>query len=202
MMMIMKKMMTKDSGLLVILLAGLHLALQASALNTTVPPDPLKYSTVPLNQTVAKGKAAIFRCGVPPTAPRLIFTIYTSQGNYTLTCPGHTVMKDLPVKALTGSCFNTVSEQTAVWSFSGTSYSDNNTRVECNQLGGLALEAYLTVLDDKTRFAVIIGCSIGGFFGILLVLFLSFVFVKKSETLQKCFRGKESIDDLTLVSKD
>lgn len=198
----MMKMMTKDSGLLVIPLAVLYLALQASAQNTTLQPDPPKYSTVPLNQTVAGGKPAIFRCGVPPIAPQLNFTIYTRQGNYTLTCPGHTVMKDLPVKALTGSCFNTVSEQTAVWSFSGTSYSDNNTRVKCKQLGGLALEASLTVSDDKTRFATIIGCSIGGFFGILLVFFLSIVFIKKSPTLQKCFRGEESIDDLSLVSKD
>ncbi|XP_070692177.1 uncharacterized protein [Pempheris klunzingeri] len=172
--------------------------------NTTTAPNPaaLSYHTRPADVTVAVGEPAVFRCGVPTASPNLTFTFYGSKGNYSLTCPyGH--VEDI-LQALYGSCDMKEGESLAVWTLKGTSFSDNGTRVVCRQLKNPdARAAVLHVYDNGTSYATLIGCTIGGFFGILLVFGLLYTTLQRSETLQKCFRGKETEDDTTtIVTKD
>ncbi|KAK6326565.1 hypothetical protein J4Q44_G00022100 [Coregonus suidteri] len=161
-------------GLSVFLLALLHL-LQCSAQNN--------YTTRPNNLTVAAGKPAAFQCGVTPPPRQLNFTLYGSHGNRTLICPGnHTDY--LAAQSIKGYCNNTGKELFAMWLISRTSHSDNNTQ-------------------DSSYFATLIGCVIGGFFGILIVFGLSYTVLRRSERFQRCFRGKDREDDVTtMVTKD
>lgn len=53
------------------------------------------YSTRPANVKVAVGEPAEFKCGVPEGSSSLVFTFYSSHGNYSITCPeGH--VEDIP----------------------------------------------------------------------------------------------------------
>ncbi|XP_068592119.1 uncharacterized protein [Cebidichthys violaceus] len=187
------------------LLALLQITAPASAENTTTasaadPADPaaLGYSTRPADLTVAVGEAAVFRCGVPRASSNVTFTFYRSNKNYSLTCPsGH--VDDIP-QALYGSCDVNNGESLAVWTLKGTSFSDNGTRVVCQQPENPnAAAAVLHVYDNGTSYAILIGCIVGGFFGTLLVFGLSYTALQRSETLQKCFRGKETEDDMTTI---
>ncbi|KAG7229460.1 hypothetical protein INR49_012859 [Caranx melampygus] len=129
--------------------------------------------------------------------------LYSSHGNYSLTCP-HGHMEDIP-QALYGSCEEEEEESLAVWTLRGTSYSDNGTRVVCQQSRNPhTTAAVLRVYDNGTNYAILIGCTIGGFFGILLVFGLLFMMLQRSETLQKCFRGKDDTEDdmTTIVGKE
>ncbi|CAB1334094.1 unnamed protein product [Coregonus sp. 'balchen'] len=57
--------------------------------------------------------------------------------------------------------------------------------------------------QDSSYFATLIGCVIGGFFGILIVIGLSYTVLRRSERFQRCFRGKDREDDVTtMVTKD
>lgn len=118
------------------------------------------YSTRPANVKVAVGEPAEFKCGVPEGSSSLVFTFYSSHGNYSITCPeGH--VEDIPqvrsnkftrsvnlvfpfvfitphysvslCQALFGSCDVKNGELLSVWRLQGTSYSDNGTKVECRQ---------------------------------------------------------------------
>lgn len=195
------------SHICLLLLALLQITAPSSAQNitttttaTTSAPNPaaLTYRTRPADATVAVGEPAVFLCGVPKASPNLTFTFYGSQGNYSLTCPyGH--MDDIP-KGLYGSCEMKKEESLAVWTLKGTSFSDNGTRVVCQQLENPdAPAAVLHVYDNGISHATLIGCTIGGFFGMLLVAGLSYTMLQRSETLQKCFRGKDTEDDLTTI---
>ncbi|XP_036798921.1 uncharacterized protein LOC110538617 [Oncorhynchus mykiss] len=178
-------------GLSVFLLALLHL--QCSAQNN--------YTTLPNNVSVAVGKPAAFQCGVSP--PRqLNFTLYGSHRNITLICPGdHT--EYLAAQSIKGYCDNTGKELFAIWLISGTSRSDNHTRVVCESSGRPLVDGYLWVYEDGSYFATLIGCVIGGFFGILIVFGLSYTVLRRSERFQLCFRGKDREDDVTtMVTKD
>ncbi|XP_070768758.1 uncharacterized protein [Enoplosus armatus] len=198
------------SHICLLLLALIQTTTPSSALNTTSapttsPPNPaaLSYRTRPANVTVAVGEPAVFRCGVPLASPNLTFTFYGSHNTYNLTCPyGH--VEDIP-QALYGSCDMKKGESLAVWTLKGTSFSDNGTRVVCRQSrnNDAPPAAVLHVYDNGISNATLIGCTIGGFFGILLVFGLSYTMLRRSETLQKCFRGKETEDDMTtIVTKD
>lgn len=46
---------------------------------------------------------------------------------------------------------------------------------------------FSSLLDNGSSYDILIGCVIGGFFGILLVFGLSYTMLQRSETLQKCF---------------
>ncbi|KAG7474763.1 hypothetical protein JOB18_016370 [Solea senegalensis] len=154
------------------------------------------------NITVVVGEPAEFRCGVPEDSPSLVFTYYSSHGNYSITCPnGH--VEDI-AQALYGKCDVKNGELLAVWTLQGTSFSDNDTRVVCQQPNNPdSLTAVLNVYDNGTAFATLIGCTIGAFFGILLVFALSYTMIWRSERCQRCFRGSEREDDMiTIVSKD
>lgn len=169
-----------------------------SALNSAA----LTYRTRPANIIVAVGQPAVFRCGVPKTSPNITFTYYGNHRNYSLTCPyGH--VDDIP-QALHGSCDMKKEESLAVWTIKGTSFSDNGTRVVCQQSNNPdAPAAVLHVYDNGIGYATLIGCVTGGFFGMLLVAALSYTMLQRSETLQRWFRGKDTEDDLTtIVSKD
>ncbi|KAM7382554.1 hypothetical protein PAMP_002280 [Pampus punctatissimus] len=176
----------------------------APSVSTTSSPNPaaLSYHTRPADVTVAVGKPAVFRCGVPTASPNLTFTFYGSHGNYSLTCP-HGNIEDIP-QALYGSCDMKKEQSLAVWTLKGTSMSDNNTRVVCQQSGNPdAPAAILHVYDNGTRYATLIGCVIGGFFGTLLVFGLSYTMLQRSETLQRCFKGNATEDDMdTIIRKD
>lgn len=194
----------KVSQICLLPLALLLLTPPSSATNNTTattsasPAAALRYSTRPTNLTVAVGEPAVFRCGVPKESSNLTMILYSSHGNYSLTCPqGH--MEDIP-QALYGSCEEEGGESLAVWTLKGTSYSDNGTRVVCQQLGNpLSTTAVLRVYDNGTNYAILIGCTIGGFFGILLVFALLFMMLQRSETLQECFRGKQTEEDMTTI---
>ncbi|XP_071326639.1 uncharacterized protein [Trachinotus anak] len=196
----------KVSHISLLPLALLLLTTPSSAQNTTTAsaPNPaaLSYRTRPADVTVAVGEPALFRCGVPEASPNLTFTFYGSHGNYSLTCP-HGHVEDVS-QALYGSCDVENGESLAVWTLRGTSFSDNGTRVVCQQSKNPDTPAaVLHVYDNGTSYATLIGCVIGGFFGILLVFGLSYTMLLRSETLQKCFRGKETEDDMTtIVTKD
>ncbi|XP_069549106.1 uncharacterized protein [Brachyistius frenatus] len=196
----------KDSHIFLLFLAVLQMSTPSTAQNTTTTsasnPAALSYRTRPADVTVEVGESAVFRCGVPEASPNLTFTLYGSHGNYSLTCPQGFV-EDIP-QALYGSCDMKRGESVAVWTLRGTSFSDNGTRVICQQpKNPNAPAAVLHVYDNGTSSAILIGCVIGGFFGILLVFGLSFAMLQRSETLQKCFRGKETEDDMaTIVTKD
>lgn len=206
-----KKRKVSHKCLLLLLLALLHITTPSSAqtntsttttttTTTTSAPDAaaISYRTRPADVNVAVGEPAVFRCGVPKASPNLTFTFYGSHGNYSLTCPsGH--MEDIP-QALYGSCDMKKGESLAVWTLKGTSFSDNGTRVVCqHSKNPNAPAAVLHVYDKGTNFAILIGCAIGGFFGILLVFGLSYTMLQRSETLQRCFRGKATEDDMTTI---
>ncbi|XP_034554275.1 uncharacterized protein LOC117823261 [Notolabrus celidotus] len=192
-----------------LLLALLQIYTPSTALNTTSAttasaPNPtvLSYRTRPANIKVALGEPAVFRCGVPEASPNITFTLFGGHGNYSLICPqGH--VEDIP-QALYGSCEMKTSESLAVWTIKGTSFSDNGTRVECQQSNNPEKRvAVLHIYDNGLNRAVLIGCVIGGFFGMLLVAVLLFVLLQRSDTFQKCFRGKEGEEDLdTIITKE
>ncbi|XP_029306766.1 uncharacterized protein LOC115020877 isoform X2 [Cottoperca gobio] len=194
----------KVSHICLLVLTLLQLTAPSSAENTTTSaPNPvaLSYRTRPADVTVAVGKPAVFRCGVPKASTNLTFTFYGNHRNYSLTCPSGYV-EDIP-QALYGSCDMKKDELLAVWTLKGTSFSDNGTRVVCQHSENPdAPAAVLHVYDDGTSYAILIGCTIGGFFGILLVFGLSYTMLLRSETLQKCFRGKEPEDMNTIVTKE
>nr|XP_046256562.1 uncharacterized protein LOC124065331 [Scatophagus argus]XP_046256564.1 uncharacterized protein LOC124065331 [Scatophagus argus] len=194
-----------------LLLALLQITTPSSAQNnatttttssSTMNPAHLSYLTRPADVTVAVGEPAVFRCGVPEASPNLTFTFYGSHGNYSLTCP-YSHMEDIP-QALYGSCEMKKGESLAVLTLRGTSFSDNSTRVVCQQSKNPdAPAAVLHVYDNGNSFSILIGCVIGGFFGVLLVAALSYAMLQRSETLQKCFRGEDTEDDMTtIVTKD
>ncbi|KAI4811304.1 hypothetical protein KUCAC02_014216 [Chaenocephalus aceratus] len=176
--------------------------LQNTAPSSAPNPAALRYLTHPADLTVAVGDPAVFSCGVPSASPTFTFTFYGSHGNYSLTCPsGH--VEYIP-QALYGSCGSKKGESLAVWTLKGTSYSDNGTRVVCQQPNNPAAPAaVLQVYDDGRSYFILIGCVIGGFFGILLVFGLSYLMLRRSETLQTWFRGSQPEDDMnTIVTKE
>lgn len=171
--------------------------------STTSAPDPaaLRYSTRPVDVTVAVGEPAVFSCGVPEASPNFTFTLYGSHGNYMITCPLGK-LENIP-QALYGSCVVKNGESLGVWVLKGTSFSDNGTRVVCQQpKNANAPTAFLHVYDNGVSFATLIGCAIGGFFGILLVFGLSYTILQRSETLQRFFRGSMPDDMTTIVTKE
>lgn len=203
----------KVSYICLLLLAMLQITAPSSAQITTSPintttttttttsaPNPavLSYRTRPRDVRVAVGDPAVFTCGVPKGSPRFTFTFHTSHGKYNLTCPsGH--VEDIP-QALYGSCVEKNGELLAVWTLRGTSFPDNGTRVVCRQSKNPeAPSAVLIVYDNGVSYATLIGCAIGGFFGMLLVSGLLYTMLQRSETMQKCFRGKETEDDMTTI---
>ncbi|KAM9852692.1 uncharacterized protein ACBR49_005747 [Aulostomus maculatus] len=172
----------------------------ASTSPREVSPDS-SYLTRPADVKVAVGEPAVFYCGVPAASPQVTLSLYGHHGNYSLTCPGGLV-EDIP-QALYGSCEVREGQLLAMWTFKGTSFHDNSTRVVCQRPNHPdAPAAVLYVYDDGTSYAVLIGCTIGGFFGVLLVFALSYTMLQRSETLQTWFRGSDAEDDLTTIVSD
>ncbi|XP_072250836.1 uncharacterized protein [Leuresthes tenuis] len=196
----------KASRVCLLLLAVLQISTLSSAQDSTNTPNPaaLSYRERPTDVTVAVGEPAVFSCRVPETSSNLTFTFYGSHGNYSLTCP-HGHVEDVP-QALYGSCDVRNGETVAVWTLKGTSFSDNGTRVVCQQpKNPEAPAAVLHVYDDGASYYTLIGCVIGGFFGILLVFGLLFITLQRSETVRRalCLSRDNTEDDLdTIVTKD
>lgn len=167
--------------------------------------------------------------GVHPSSHHVYFSVSSllnsSPSGFLSTTP----------QALYGSCEMKNEESLGVWTLRGTSYSDNGTRVVCQQAKNpfkvtailrvygedysisfifyniLFLNVFSVIktrctkgsvfstlsfphqvlfsfpLDNGISHATLIGCTIGGFFGMLLVAGLSFTMLRRSETLQKCF---------------
>ncbi|XP_017265304.1 uncharacterized protein LOC108232195 [Kryptolebias marmoratus] len=195
-----------------LLLAVLLIGTPSSAQSTTVSPvsttkasapEPgaASFRTVPKDVTVAVGEPVVFWCGVPEGSRNLTFTFYTNHGTYILICPDGKV-DDIP-QALYGSCEVKSGQLLAIWALKGTSYSDNDTKVACQQSGSPDVRAAtLHVYDNGASNVVLIGCVIGGFFGILLVFGLLFVLLRKSERFQDCFGVDDKEDDLDTIIKE
>lgn len=197
--------MRKVSHVCLLLLALLHVVTPSSAQNTTTSaPDSagLSYRTRPVNVSAAVGEPAEFRCGVPEASPNLTFTFYGSHSNHSLTCP-HGHVEYIP-EALYGSCEMKDGESLAVWTLRGTSFPDNDTKVVCQQLKNPdAVAAFLHVYDNGTTYSLLIGCVIGGFFGLLLVVGLLYAVLYRSDSFWKCLGGTDTEDDMTtIVTKD
>ncbi|KAM4569039.1 uncharacterized protein V3H82_013055 [Fundulus diaphanus] len=195
-----------------LLLAVLQIAAPSSAQdNTTSPANTIptltpktkasSYRTLPIDVKVAVGEPAEFRCGVSEASQNLTFTLYSSHGNYTLTCPNGKV-EDIP-QALYGSCEVKNGELVAVWTLKGTSYSDNEARVVCHESNAPdECAAVLRVYDNGASYATLIGCLIGGFFGVLLVFGLIFLLLPKSMTIQNCLGEDDTEDDQDSIVKE
>ncbi|XP_007554998.1 uncharacterized protein LOC103139994 [Poecilia formosa] len=159
------------------------------------------YRTLPIDVKVAVGEPAEFRCGVPEASESLTFTFYSSHGNYTLTCPNGKV-EDIP-QALYGRCEVKGGELVAIWTLKGTSYSDNDTLVICHQSNDPEdCSAVLHVYDNGASYATLVGCLIGGFFGVLLIFGLIFLLMPKSMTIQNCLGEDDINDDLDSIVKE
>ncbi|XP_051920829.1 uncharacterized protein LOC127600356 [Hippocampus zosterae] len=188
----------------VLLLILIHIFTPSSAQNTTAVSTntTTEILTRPVDVSVFVGDPAVFTCAVPETSPVVTFTLFGGHGSYSLTCPGGHV-EDIP-QALYGSCQIKKGQSVAAWTFKGTSKSDNNTRVVCQLPNGFdSSTATLRIYDNGSYMAILIGCAIGGFFGIILVFALSYTLLKRSEACQKCFRPKEDEDDtFAIISKD
>ncbi|XP_026229297.1 uncharacterized protein LOC113171132 [Anabas testudineus] len=177
-----------------------------STLNTAV----VGYRTLPVDVTVAEGESVAFGCGVAAASPNFTFTFYGSQRTYNLTCPNGYV-EAIP-QSLYGRCDMKNGESLAVWILNRTSISDNGSRVVCQQPNNpKAHSAVLHVNAEETsafnivsnNYAILIGCTVGGFFATILVFGLLYILLQRSESFQKCFRGKETEDDLsTMVTDD
>lgn len=202
--------MKRPSHVWFLLLALIQIYTPVSAENTTHTPEtsPLNpkdliYRTRPSDVTVAVGEPAVFHCGVPETFPNLTFTLFGSHGNYSLTCP-HGHVENIP-QALYGSCEMKSGESLAVWTIKGTSIPDNGTRVVCQQSNNpQKRSAVLHVYDNGLNRAILIGCVLGGFFGMVLLALMAVMTLRRSETFQKCLRGgsDEEDDEDTIVTKN
>ncbi|KAM8847053.1 uncharacterized protein ACB058_013196 [Synchiropus picturatus] len=159
-----------------------------------------RFLTHPIDVSVAVGDPAVFSCGVPKDSVNFSFNVYGSRSNHTLTCPDGRV-EDVP-QALFGHCVVKKGQLMAVWTIKGTSYSDNSTKFVCH-LPNVpeSPTAILHVHDNGKSFYILIGCCIGAFFGVLLVFGLSYTMLQRSETLQRCFSGKED-DTVSIIEKD
>ncbi|XP_054897781.1 uncharacterized protein LOC129367417 [Poeciliopsis prolifica] len=173
----------------------------ANSTNTSAAKKISGYRTLPTDVKVAVGEPAEFRCGVPEASKSLTFTFYSCRGNYTLTCPNGQV-EDIP-QALYGRCEVKGGELVAIWTLKGTSFSDNDTLVVCHQSDDPEdCSAVLHVYDSGVSYATLVGCVIGGFFGVILVCGLVFLLMPKSMTIQNCLGEDEVNDDLDSIVKE
>lgn len=200
----------KVSHICWLLLALLQMAAPSSAQDVTTSSDKSStsapkpkatgYRTLPVDVKVAVGEPAEFRCGVSEVVQNLTFTLYTSHGNYTLTCPNGKV-EDIP-QSVYGSCEEKKDELLAIWTLKGTSYSDNDTWVVCHESNHPEeRSASLHVYDDGVSQAVLIGCVIGAFFGVILVFGLIFLLLPKSMNIQNCLGEDDTEDDTDSIIK-
>ncbi|XP_026149752.1 uncharacterized protein LOC113122544 [Mastacembelus armatus] len=161
------------------------------------------YSTRPVNVSVAAGELVMFYCGVTSASSNLTFSFHSSKGNYSLTCPNGQV--DAVPQVLYGRCTMKNRELLAVWTLNGTSLSDNEAHVVCQQPNNLdAPAAVLHVYTFGSNKGILIGCTIGGFLGALVMAGIFYLVLQKNKTVQECFRGDEPEEDdmNTIVTKD
>ncbi|KAK2844241.1 hypothetical protein Q5P01_010900 [Channa striata] len=170
-----------------------------TVMTSTANPATVGYSTRPADITVAEGQSAVFHCGVPTSSPNLTFTYYGKQQTYILTCPYSFV--ELVPQTLYGSCEIRNGESLAVWTLSAATFYDNGTTVVCHQSNNPdAPAAVLRVYIKGNNYTTLIGCTIGGFFVTALVFVLLYFILQRSESFQRCFRGKETEDDLNTIN--
>ncbi|KAL2084464.1 hypothetical protein ACEWY4_019982 [Coilia grayii] len=167
-------------------------------LNLTWSLQDSTYTHKPGNITSQSGESASFKCGISSSSsPKVIFTVQ-GNNNKSMSCPGNT-SEEWTVKSLQWSCSVTDGEVLAVWTISGTSLPDNGTMFRCQAQGQPDAVGYLWVYVSSSYFGILIGCVIGGFFGILIVFGLTYIFLQKSETFRECFGEKQEDDECTIV---
>ncbi|KAI4889095.1 hypothetical protein NFI96_018624 [Prochilodus magdalenae] len=159
----------------------------------------MNYTIVPQNVTINSGKSATFRCGAAPFSgpERLNFTVQRPDANYSLSCPGDRV--NIPSLLLNGQCEVKSSEIIATWEITNLVTKLSDTVFKC-QIDGVGDKyAFLWVQGNGAYYAMLFGCVMGGFFGILIIFGLTYISLKRSERLQNCFKGRAEDDVMTVA---
>ncbi|KAK6469806.1 hypothetical protein HHUSO_G32221 [Huso huso] len=153
----------------------------------------------PQNMTIARGTTALFTCAVKASQTNDSLAIgfkSKSAGNYNmLKCQGGTNEVTM-VSNVEGRCKKNGDTLEASWRIAIALMSDNETMVICNAPGIKNTTAYLFVYDNNHN-QTIVGCAIGGFFGIIIVFGFTYLLLKRSERFQKCLKGKPVDDETT-----
>ncbi|XP_076869050.1 uncharacterized protein LOC143519476 [Brachyhypopomus gauderio] len=164
------------------------------------PSMAVNFTVVPQNVTVALGKSASFQCGISsPKEVSFNFTVCRPEANYTLTCPGRSI--NFQTLSLSGYCQVNNTEALATWDLSTVGSDSNGIHIVCHTNGLTDKHAYLFIDGSSKYYAMLFGCVMGGFFGILIVFAVTYITLKKSEKFQTCFKGKEE-DDIPTVAEN
>ncbi|MFT7800680.1 hypothetical protein AGIG_G5083 [Arapaima gigas] len=158
------------------------------------------YSRLPVNVTQEPGKTVTFVCGVSPSNTTLNFTLYDSHVVSTLSCPAGSPSQ--PSQVISGRCESNAQEVWGVWSLSYTVSGKNGTYVMCQGTHLPPVYSFLYIQESKSYFAILVGCVMGGFFGFIVIFGLGFIALKRSERLQRCFKGKTPQDDITTIVEE
>ncbi|KAG9335407.1 hypothetical protein JZ751_004728 [Albula glossodonta] len=161
----------------------------------------LTYTSAPHNISQESGKPVSFLCGVSPETAslKLNFTIYSHYGNHSLFCPGGTV--NLQPEGLKGHCEVKGQELRALWSIAHSMPRDDGTLVVCRSTGLPPAYGYLTLNERDSYFATLIGCVVGGFFGILVIFGFAFLGLKRSEKCRRLLKGRSTQDDISVIAE-
>ncbi|KAG9283689.1 hypothetical protein AMEX_G2487 [Astyanax mexicanus] len=167
---------------------SLHLSWLLILVLEVVPSSAGNYTIIPQNVTISTGNLGTFRCGVTQMPP-INFTAQRPDRNYTLTCPGPAL--NFPILALSGHCTGTAPDIIATWNMANVASNVNGTVFRCQAVGLSDKYAYLWITGSSKYYAMLFGCVMGGFFGILIIFAVSYVSLKRSERLQNCFKGQD-----------
>ncbi|KAK1806725.1 hypothetical protein P4O66_005223 [Electrophorus voltai] len=101
--------------------------------------------------------------------------------------------------SLSGYCEVTNLEAIAIWELSNVGSDSNDIPLVCHTSGLTDKYGYLFVNGNSKYYAMLFGCVMGGFFGILIVFGVTYITLKRSERFQNCFKGREEDDMPTAV---
>lgn len=175
-------------------------------LQLPVPSTAQTFGSLLQNITVRVGQPAVFYCDYPMSS-YITFSFSGAIGNYTLNCSSSGTNNGLTSPTvrppLSGACQPaSPGRNQAVWTMGVTTNSDDWSRLTCSSPGLPPVRAVLRV-QDKSSVATMLACVLGGFFGVLVLIVLAYLAVKRSPRLQRIFRGDDADkDDISIVTKD